>query len=164
MFHEIKNIENKFYNENKIIEKGLISKEYFSGSLFAVFNTEKDAKIFKNKIKKNNITKFIKYVTLKNEYININQIHVSNANEPSDIIWQNYEYTYGNKLMRIAIVNIISLGLMISCFFGLYTLTKFQINLNNSSPTIKLILSTIFSIVINCINFIASKILISITE
>lgn len=156
---ELDLIEHEFTNHTSELDS-----DHFAGQVIAIFNTEKEATEFKSKTEKNTVSKMLDYVKHKNDKIEINHIHVDSANEPTDLKWENLEYTFGERMIRISIIFALSIGLMIGSFAILYFLSRLQVNLKEDDPFIKLLLSLVFSAVINTINFVVSKILIIVTE
>jgi hypothetical protein len=152
-------IEHEFTNHTEELDQ-----DHFSGRVIAIFNTEKEANEFKSKTQTNDFSKIIQYFKSKEEKLDIKEMHVEPANEPSDLIWENMEYTYGQRMERIFVVFLLSLALMIGSFFILYLLTQLQLDNKNEDQFTKQILSLVFTISINIINYVVSTILIKVTE
>lgn len=134
-----------------------IDDNIFTGAVFAYFKTEEDANNFKAKTKKSGLAIFLKYITGQDTDISLDNYHIRNANEPSDIIWENLGYSYGAKLKRTLLMNLMSLCLICISFFILYGVTKVQKDITDEFT--KSIASLGFSILVNAINFVISKVL-----
>ena len=149
--------------EEFAIDSFSLNENIFSGEVIAVFNTEKDQTEFKKHSTTSNFSRIVKYFCLKNDTIKLSNLHIDTAIEPTDIIWENLEYTYGEKNMRTLLIYFLSLLMMLVSFVLLYILNIGQKKVGGD-PTLKLAISTLFSLLINVINFVVAKVLIKVTD
>ncbi len=159
---------NKSCEELEILEHNLTKKSSeltentFAGEVFAVFNTEDEATTFLEKTKSSGFYKMIRYLFKKNKTLELKNLHVNTASEPTDTIWKNLEFSYGDKNIRSLIIYFLSFVMMAGSFTLLFLISQSQRNLTDSNT--KAVVSIIFSLIINIINFVVSKILILVTD
>jgi hypothetical protein len=114
----------------------------FAGSIFVIFNTVKDKERFYNKFPHSILEKvFNKFKNIRNCFICDkekrkkfylrNKINVQYANEPEDIIWENLEYTYCQRLARKSFIYFISILLLFILFIIVFKLSSIQNDVKN---------------------------------
>lgn len=130
----------------------------FTGTIFTFFKTEQDANDFKAKNKKSQSERMIKCLTRTDKENELSNYHIDNASEPSDIIWENLGYSFETKLKRTFLMNLLSLSLICISFLVLFVITQFQKEITNMF--VKQFASLGFSLLINIINYVVSKVLI----
>lgn len=129
----------------------------FAGKVIAIFNTEKDAVYFKNNTQTLSITRMLHFLSKKNKDMRLDSLHVTNAEEPSDLIWENLEFSYGGKIIRKIVSAFITFLLILLSFIILYVINYLQRHIDSLS--LGILTSLIFSLSINITNFIVSKFL-----
>ena len=168
---ELNNILNKTKN---------ITKENFSGVVFIIFNTMKQKdKFIESKKEKYLLIKLIKsLLNLKyylcyyciskekrKEYFLKHYLSIEDAPEPEDIIFENLEFSWLQRLLRIFFAYIISFILIAICFFFILYINRFQIKESKENNDLyRYGLSVSVSLVIVIINLIFQKILVYLTE
>ena len=112
----------------------------FAGCIFVTFNTLKDKEKFYNNYPHYFIEKIFHFIKNLKFYLCCcisddekskkfkmeKKINVFYANEPEDIIWENMEYTKGERIKRKLFIYFISLILLLFLFFIVFQLTYVQ--------------------------------------
>ena len=148
----------------------------FTGVAFVAFNTVKETEQY-CKLFPDSIIEYL-LVYLKSIYYTVNVFEQSankidhmkktifrviNASEPSDIIWENLEYSLFNRIQRY-IITYLSTFVLIGAGFGIiFALNLAQSNANSGS-SLSTGLSIIISLVISVINFIIQMLLEFLTK
>ena len=177
---EKQKLEEKLKSIIKDVEN--LSKENFSGVVFIIFNSMQDKDRFLECRKKNLIMTIINMIinlkyylycccinsSKRREYFLKHNIVIDEALEPEDIIYENLEFNWIQRLFRIIFVYIISSMLIAICFFFILYLNSIQArqSQSNKGNNIKAKYSVSISISLNItiINVIFQKILVILTK
>ena len=141
----------------------------------------KEKDIFLNTHKKNKIITLINSVTnlkyylcsccikhsKKKEYFLKYNISIEEAPEPEDIIYENLEFSWDKRLLRVLLAYFISFILIALCFFFILFLNNYQIKKSqsgNESIIQRYTVSSLISIIIAVINSIFQKIFVFLTN
>ena len=158
-----------------------LTQENFSGVVFVIFNSMKEKDKFLEKKTKNSFITIInslsnlKYYLCsccisthkrKNFFLRHN-ISVEEAPEPEDIIYENLEFSWVQRLFRVLLAYFISFILILGCFFLILYLNNIQIKKSeeeNYNIVYRYLISTSISLVIAAINAIFQNILVILTK
>lgn len=137
----------------------------FSGTVFASFNTQKDANHFKHHLEKNGINFLINYIVSSSKSpsdFTVKDLVVSDASEPSDISWEDLEFSEGEHMKRSLIIHLLSVLMIVLSLIVLTLISVFQRNYT-SSGIMTYVVSLVFSTVVSTFNWAIGKTLIVIT-
>ena len=148
---------------NSLVTKAKLNN--FCGCIFATFNSIQDKEEFYNKFPHFFIESILFYIKNIKYYLccclidkknNIQhrareRISVYLAPEPEDVIWENMEFTFFQRLYRIIIVYSLSFILITGAFFAVYYLNKMQKGIPYDG-LLKYIASFSITIVISILN------------
>lgn len=165
LVEELKNVEiNMQRIEEFSANHSCYTEDVFAGQVIAIFQSEGDANNFRDALSsKNPFKRIIDYFILsKKNKKDLDCYHIDNAYEPSDIKWENLEYSYGDQLKRTTILYIISIVLMVGAYFFLYFLTIEQKKFEGAF--VKLLASIVYSLITNMLNYIICRVLFILTE
>ena len=168
---KVKNIMNEMEN---------LSEENFSGVVFVIFNSMKEKDKFLESYNKNlimtiitsisNLKYYLFYCCInpvkREEYFIKYNLSIEEAPEPEDIIYENLEFSWIQRLLRIILVYIISFILIALCFFFILYLNGVQIKKSQNENNIfnSYGVSFLISISIAIINSIFENLLIILTK
>ena len=156
--------------ENIIEEAKKNTMDYFGGSAIVTFDTIKEQELYMKNVPNNAVDYAIKF--LKDlAYVfcsccvnksNINylkrNIKFEDAPEPEDIIYENLEVSYGNRILRTIGIYIISILICGVSFIIVVELNELQITLNEKDKsghiTFLYVLSLVLSIITSAIDVI----------
>ena len=178
--HEKQQLEEKL----KIIMKDTenLTENNFAGVAFIVFNSMKEKDKFLKIHNKNLIMKIIeslsnlKYYLFyccinsakRKEYFLKSNISIEIAPEPEDIIYENLEFSWKQRYLRVVFAYIISFILIAICFIFILLLNSLQIQKskadNKNNKLNRYIVSISISLCIIIIDSIFEKILIILTK
>jgi hypothetical protein len=152
-------------------------KNLFTGVAFATFNTSKDCDLFLSEFPNT----YLKYFFVLFQYLMATSIcccccdkkkinilknklflRVSQAPEPTDILWENLEVTWTERVVR-ALVSYAITFLILVCSFGIILgLNLYQTGQNKS--LYKYGISALISIIVSIINFIVITLINILTD
>ena len=159
-----------------------LTKDNFSGVVFIIFNSMKEKDLFLESKQKNGIMSIIQFISnlkyflcsccvnesKKREFFLKYNISLDTAPEPEDIIYENLEFSWIQRLFRAFLAYIISLALIGICFFVILQLNNIQIKKSEMESDDNIVyrygFSAFISIVIGIINAIFQKILVVLTQ
>ena len=158
-----------------------LTEENFSGVVFIIFNSIEEKDKFLDIHSKNLILTLINSLSNLKYYICnccINSskrkkfflkqnISIDDAPEPEDLIYENLEFSWVQRLLRVLLVYIISFILISLCFFFILYLNSVQIEKSQSADdniVYRYGWSTFISLIIAAINAIFQNILIILTQ
>ena len=159
-----------------------LTKDNFSGVVFIIFNSMKEKDLFLESKQKNAIMSIIQFISnlkyflcsccvnesKKREFFLKYNISLDTAPEPEDIIYENLEFSWIQRLFRAFLAYIISLALIGICFFVILQLNNIQIKKSEMDSDDNIVyrygFSAFISIVIGIINAIFQKILVVLTQ
>ena len=165
-----------------LIDTENLTEENFSGVVFVIFNSMKEKDNFLESQNKDLIMKIINsisnlkyYLCLccinkdkRNEFLLRHNISIEVAPEPEDVIYENLEFSWVQRLFRTLFVYIISFILIAMCFFFILYLNSVQIKKSQNEKTNNIIyrygVSASISLIIAVINAIFENILIILTK
>ena len=167
--------------EFEIENMQIINESNFTGYMFVSFNRIKDKEIFLQRYPNHffgmliNFIKNIKYYLCcccisKGDQIKFNKISGIDADdppEPEDLYWENFKYSFRDRVFRIILVFLVCL-IIIALSFGLvllFTLLQNKITQNekNINLFVKYLLSFIISIIISVLNSLLELVLTKFT-
>ena len=173
-------LEEKVKNISK--ETNNLSDHTFSGVVIVIFNSMKEKDKFLESINKNLIMSILasisnlKYYLChccintaeKRDFFLKHNISIEEAPEPEDIIYENLEFSWVQRLFRVILVYIISFILIALCFFFILYLNKIQIKKSQNDKKTNILnkysVSISISLCIAIINSIFQTILIILTK
>ena len=181
---EILNDKQKLEDQLKSILKNTenLTQENFSGVVFIIFNSMKDKDKFIQSHKKNFIMKIINSLSnLKyyicpccihrsklTEYFLKRNISIEEAPEPEDVIFENLEFSWCQRLSRILFAYAISFMLIAVCFFIILYLNNIQIKQSQTEAGNSILnrygVSISISLVIALINSLFQNLLVFLTK
>lgn len=91
-------------------------------------------------------------------------LHVEKAPEPTDIIWENLEFTFFNRFKRKILIYLVALCLLIISFISLLFISRAQGSVTSEYIVIKYLISFSFSISIAIINILLNVIMELLTK
>ena len=157
-----------------------LSEDNFSGVVFVIFNSMKEKDKFLKSHNKNLIKTILTFIsnlkfyicyccinpTKRKEFFFKYNAWIDEAPEPEDIIYENLEFSWVQRLFRIILVYIISFILIALCFFFILYLNKVQIKKSQKENNIinRYGVSFLISICIAIINSIFENLLIILTK
>lgn len=86
------------------------------------------------------------------------------APEPTDVIWENMQYSNLNRFFRKIIIYFLAILVLFGSFWALFYISKSQKNLSEDSAAVKYIVSILFSLSITIINVILNIVLEILTK
>ena len=153
--------ENKQEEIDTLIENSKQNTlEYFGGAAFVTFDSIKEQELYLKNVPNNSIEYFFKFLRNTAYYlcpccINKNSIYYLKRNvkfeaapEPEDIIFENLEVKPFARIVRTALVYIISIIICGVSFGIIVALNKVQTNLDNNNNSSHVLLLYIMSLVI----------------
>lgn len=176
---DIKKCDQNMTNILKEIDKNPNSILHVNDLAFFIFKDTSDYEVFRNNFPKSTIGIFFQwfYFILSKSLFrcclseakreNIKKktlIRCEIAPEPSDILWENLEFTNFSRLIRKIIVWIITLLILVASFFILYYINQSQSKVDTTNKYAKYLISIVFSLAIIIINAIINKVLLIITD
>ena len=181
---EIEEEKQKLEEKRKAIinDTKILSKENFSGVVFIIFNSMKEKDKFLQRHNKNfvlniinaisNLKYYLCYCCIdsseRREYFLKHNISIEEAPEPEDIIYENLEFSWVQRLFRTFLAYFISFILIASCFFFILYLNKIQKRISQSEDGNNIVntygISISISLSIAIINSIFQNILVILTK
>ena len=172
-------LENKL---KKILNnKSNLTKDNFSGVVFIIFNSMKEKEKFIEYHQKNILMTFIYYLSSlkyylctccinpakKKDFLLKKNIKIEIAPEPEDVIYENLEFDWVQRLSRILLAYFISSIIIVICFFLILYLNNIQIRRSQSDHddiVNRYGVSILISLIIALINSFFQKILNILTK
>ena len=158
--------------ENIIEESKKNTMNYFGGAAIVTFDTIKEQELYMKNIPNNAVDYAIKFLkdlayvfcsccinkSSENIYYLKRNIKFEDAPEPEDIIYENLEVSYGNRILRTIGIYIISILICGVSFIIVVELNELQITLNEKDKsghiTFLYVLSLVLSVITSAIDVI----------
>lgn len=180
---ELSKLENEKMNLNSKLKQIIDNtnsgnSDRFSGAVILTFNTIEEYERYYDMFPQSALGSIFYYIkrfltrTSKDfskrsyqENLNLDVFDVHRAPEPSDIIWENLEFSSFQRIMRKLFVYFISIIMVGASFIIILFLNSIQNDSKNlSNQKLNYVISTVISISITIVNFIFNRVLLVLTN